>query len=140
MLVMEEYPRYYKRIEKTHELRPSCLLYRMAAGSTHQNHPPRRRRHHKDRERLEEIKHAGTLSGWTTFPGSCSVTQISSSYCFTAVKNRLPYPQRNEDVFNSSAFLISGDRWYFGGSGSEASICLQHRQLLHVHPLTQSIR
>lgn len=39
-----------------------------------------------------------------------------------------------------SALFFSGDRRVFGGSGSEASICLQHRQLLHVHPLAQSIR
>lgn len=37
----------------------------METGPTHQNHSSRRRRHHKDREWLEETEHTGALPGWT---------------------------------------------------------------------------
>lgn len=37
----------------------------METGPTHQNHSSRRRRHHEDREWLEETEHAGALPGWT---------------------------------------------------------------------------
>lgn len=62
-------------LQKRHHPRllHSLSFYRMAAGSTDQNHPPGWRRHHKDWERLEETEYAGTLPGWTTFPGSCSI-------------------------------------------------------------------
>lgn len=38
----------------------------METGPSHQNHPSRWRRHHEDREWLEETEHAGALPGWTT--------------------------------------------------------------------------
>lgn len=40
----------------------------------------------------------------------------------------------------SPPFFCTGDRWLSGGSGSEASVCIQHRQLIHIYALTQSIR
>lgn len=66
-----------------------CVV-RVASGSAHQDHPAGRRRDDKDRKRLEEAEHAGTLPGTSISCRLVSAHPIRPDSGFTEEPQKCP--------------------------------------------------